>query len=118
METDEIYDLVVDAVRQGLREEAGGNDIRISKRMLAGRVVFEDGEGRVVKEIHAEALFKKVTAVREKLRVLEQKINNNGSLSAPDKAELQGYITRSYGSLTTFNFLFRDAGEGFKGTGG
>ncbi|HJN77556.1 MAG TPA: hypothetical protein QGF58_26780 [Myxococcota bacterium] len=118
METDEIYDLVVDAVRQGIREEAGGNDTRISRRMLEGRVIFEDGDGRVVKEVQAEALFKKVTGVREKLRVLEQKINNNSSLSAADKADLQAYITRSYGSLTTFNFLFREAGDSFKGTGG
>jgi len=118
METDEIYDLVVDAVRQGIREEAGGDGVHISKRMLEGKVVFEDGDGRVVKEIHAEALFKKVTGVREKLRVLEQKVNNNKSLSAADKAEIQGYITRSYGSLTTFNFLFRDPSEGFKGIGG
>lgn len=118
METDELYDLVVDAVKQGIREEAGGNDTNISRRMLEGKVVFEDGEGRVVKEIHAEALFKKVTAVREKLRVLEQKVNNNKSLSASDKAELQGYITRSYGSLTTFNFLFRNPAEHFRGAGG
>ena len=62
--------------------------------------------------------FKKVTSVRDKLRVLEQKLNAHQSLSLGEKAELQGYITRAYGSLTTFNSLFRDDEDRFKGTGG
>ena len=86
--------------------------------MVDGRVVFVDAEGRTVKETAAVALFRKVTSVRDKLRVMEQKINGNSALSATDKAELQAYLTRCYGSLTTFNFLFRDAPDRFKGTGG
>lgn len=118
METDELYDLVVDAVRTAMKEEAGGHDVRISRRMLGGTVIFQDEDGRVVKEASAEALFKKVTSVREKLRVMEQKLNNHKGLTATEKAELQGYLTRCYGSLTTFNFLFREDAERFRGSGG
>lgn len=114
MEPDELYELVVDAIREGFAEEAGGGAARISPRNVDGRVIFEDGQGRQFKEVPAQTFFKKVTAVREKLRVLEQKINNHGGLSTADKAELQTYISRSYGSLTTFNFLFRDEQDKFK----
>jgi hypothetical protein len=55
--------------------------------------------------------------VREKLRVLEQKINNHANLDAADKAELQGYLTRCYGSLTTFNALFAEKESFFVGSG-
>jgi len=70
------------------------------------------------KEIPIEAFFKKIIGVREKLRVLEQKINNNKNLSGEEKLELQGYITRCYGSLTTFNVLFASRDSQFKGSGG
>jgi hypothetical protein len=118
METDEVYDLVIDAVRQALQDEAGGGDIRISRRMAGGKVVFVDGDGRSLKEVPVEALFRKVTAVREKLRVLEQKLNNHEGLTVEDKAEVQALLSRAYGSLTTFNFLFREEREQFQGTGG
>ncbi|MFZ5479613.1 MAG: hypothetical protein ACOZNI_22800 [Myxococcota bacterium] len=118
METDELYELVIDAVRQALADEAGGGGVALAKRMIEGKVVFHDGEGRVVKEIPADAFFRKVTAIREKLRVLEQKTNNNDALTTAEKAEIQALIARCYGSLTTFNFLFRDERDQFKGTGG
>ncbi len=118
MDNDEIYDLVVDGIRQALEEFAGGDDTAIARRMLGGRVIFEGSDGRIFKEIGAGNFFKKVTSVREKLRVLEQKINNNDRLDAADKAEFQAAISRCYGSLTTFNFLFADPESGFKGTGG
>lgn len=118
MESDELYELVVDAVREALREEAGGGEIRLTSRMTEGRVIFEDSQGKVFKEIPAVQLFRKVTGVREKLRVLEQKLNNHAGLTSAEKAEMQGYITRCYGSLTTFNFLFRDDSAKFSGQGG
>lgn len=117
MERDELYELVIDAVKQGLREETGGDEVPLAKRMVGGRVIFEDSDGRRFKEIDAFSFFRKVTAVREKLRVLEQKINNTDAIGPTDRAELQGYLTRAYGSLTTFNFLFRDELDRFKGTG-
>ncbi len=118
METEELYELVIDAVRQAIADEAGGGHVALAKRMVEGQVIFQDAEGRVVKQIPVDALFKKVTSIREKLRVLEQKLNNHEGLDNADKAELQALVTRCYGSLTTFNFLFRDERDQFKGTGG
>lgn len=114
----ELYELVVDAVRQALRDEAGGGEISLSKRLVGGHVAFRDSEGRIVKEVDTFTLFRKVTAVREKLRVLEQKLNNHDALSPQEKTELQAYVSRCYGSLTTFNFLFRDEDDRFKGSSG
>ena len=118
VESDQLYELVVDAVKQAMAEEAGGHDIHIHRRMSQGEVVFRDVEGKVVKAMASTQFFKKVTSIREKLRVLEQKINSHPALTDEDKAELQGYLTRSYGTLTTFNFLFREEEDKFKGTGG
>jgi hypothetical protein len=118
METEELYELVVDAVRQAIADEAGGGRVQIHKRLAMGTVIFRDDEGRTVKEIPAPAIFQKITAVREKLRLIEQKINNNANVGAEERAEIQALLTRCYGSLTTFNFLFRDEGDKFHGTGG
>ena len=110
----DLYEMVIEAVRQALRDEAGGGGPALSRRMVGGHVAFRDRDGRVVKEVDAHTLFRKVTAVREKLRVLEQKINNLDKLDDAERSELQAYISRSYGSLTTFNFLFRDEDDKFK----
>ena len=56
--------------------------------------------------------------LRNELRVLEQKVNSQANLSAEDKATMQGYITRCYGSLTTFNILFHDERDKFVGQKG
>jgi hypothetical protein len=113
----ELYELVVDAVQQALRDEAGGGDIQLSERMVSGEILFMDDQGRRVKLVPVGSLFRKITSVREKLRVLEQKLNNHKALTDEEKAELQVYITRCYGSLTTFNFLFRHEEDRFQGTG-
>ena len=118
MDTEQIYELVVDAVKQALADEAGGGDVALHRRMVQGAIAFRDSEGKVVKEIPVPILFRKMTSIREKLRVLEQKINNDEALTDEARVEYQAYITRCYGSLTTFNFLFRDEEDKFKGTGG
>ena len=114
--SDDLYDTVYDAVRQAMADAGGGTDLRISRRLVGGAVLFRDNEGRTVKEVDTFVFFRKVTSVREKLRVLEQKLNNHPGLSPEDKAELQGGITRCYGSLTTFNFLFHDEDDKFVGS--
>ena len=116
LDTDVLYELVTEAVRDALAEGDGG-PVALSRRMVGGSVVFRDAEGRVAKEVDATVFFKKVTAGREKLRVLEQKINGHGALDHAERAELQAYVTRCYGSLTTFHFLFRDDDDRFRGSG-
>ncbi|MFT7519510.1 MAG: hypothetical protein ACI9MC_001652 [Kiritimatiellia bacterium] len=118
MNPSDMYDLVYEASRQAFREEMQGNEAAVISRMATGKVVFVDGDGRTVREVPIGSLLTKVTSVREKLRVLEQKINNHKSLNNSDRAELQVYLTKAYGSLTTFNFLFRDDDDKFQGTGG
>ena len=118
MDPDTLFDLVHEATSQAIERQQAGPALRIARRMVGGRVLFEDDQGREAKAIPVETLFKKVTAVREKLRVLEQKLNNHERLDLADKAELQDLISRAYGSLTTFNFLFEEEGQKFKGAGG
>jgi hypothetical protein len=70
------------------------------------------------KEIPIDQLFHKVVMIRDRLRMLEQKINTNSKLSDAEKVELQHYVTRCYGSLTTFNVLFKEKGDQFVGQKG
>jgi hypothetical protein len=93
-------------------------NLELGKRWLGGTLRMIPGkEDTAPKEIPIDVFFKKIVGVREKLRVLEQKINNHNSLDAADKADLQGYITRCYGSLTTFNSLFAEKASYFVGSG-
>lgn len=67
------------------------------------------------KEIPIDSFFHKITMVRDRLRVMEQKINSSKNLDEQEKIDLQQYITRSYGSLTTFNVLFKLKTQQFVG---
>lgn len=68
-------------------------------------------------EMSMERFMQKVVLMRDNLRVMEQQINSNKSLEVGEKVKLQGYITRIYGSLTSFNFMFDSDEDKFRGSG-
>ena len=104
------------ALRDVLEEELGTGRCTIARKWEGGTLILKPCDDSMQsKEIPLEVFFKKITSVREKLRVLEQKLNNNESLSCEEKAEFQTLITRAYGSLTTFNVLFREEKDRFSG---
>lgn len=70
------------------------------------------------KEIPIDDFFHKIVMLRDRLRVLEQNINSNKTLSVEEKVNIQQYITRCYGSLTTFNVLFKNKEQWFVGDRG
>ena len=67
------------------------------------------------KEIPINTFFHKIVMLRDRLRVMEKKINSSKNLDDQEKIDLQQYITRCYGSLTTFNVLFKNNSHNFKG---
>ena len=103
-------------LREVLLDELGVREIAMGDRWEGGELVLVPGrEGTQEKRIPLDVFFKKIVMVREKLRVLEQKVNGHKGLSDEDKVQLQQYITACYGSLTTFNVLFREKGDQFIG---
>lgn len=92
--------------------------VAIGSRWTGGRMVLYPGDTTLKeKEIPIESFFHKIVMVRDRLRVMEQRVNSS-TLSDEDKVNIQQYITRIYGSLTTFNILFRDKADYFIGDKG
>jgi hypothetical protein len=112
------YGLLKQALRDVLAEEEA-SPAPLAPRFRGGKLLIQPKDETLqAKEVPVEELFKKVVRVRDQLRLLEQKINGNDKLEAEERRVLQGYLTRAYGTLTTFNFLFQDKADHFRGQKG
>ncbi len=108
-----------DELMEIFREAAGEVDVPLAAKWEGGVIQLVPGKADLqAKELPIDALFHKVVMVRDRLRTLEQKLNAHPKLSDAEKVEMQQYVTRCYGSLTSFNVLFRDKGDQFVGQKG
>jgi hypothetical protein len=111
-------DPIKDALRSVLEEYGIGGVAELGGRWEGGEIIVRPAkEGLKEHHLPVDALFHKVVMIRDRLRVLEQKINANKGLSDADKVEMQQYVTRCYGSLTSLNFLFKREEDKFSGSG-
>ncbi|MEO6916374.1 MAG: hypothetical protein ABI151_12650 [Chitinophagaceae bacterium] len=93
--------------------------VPIGERWTGGTMLLQPKDkSQKPKEVPIEAFFHKIVMLRDRLRVLEQQLNAHKVLSDQDKVNLQQYITRIYGSLTTFNVLFKNKEQWFIGDKG
>jgi len=115
-------DLETKKLKQALRDVLTGyswidEDLELGSKWSGGSIIIKSADSSIKdKEIPITNFFKKIISVREKLRVLEQKINNNKNLSLEEKLEYESLITKCYGSLTTFNILFKNKESHFIGS--
>jgi hypothetical protein len=116
---DPELDRIVQAMRHVLGDHGWLDvDLELAKRWVGGTLRLIPGKDETqVKDVAIEMFLKKLVGIRDKLRVLEQRINSHPSLAPEEKLDLQGYITRCYGSLTSFNVLFSNRASWFTGQG-
>lgn len=94
----------------------GLSAVPIAERWRGGTLILEPSNKDIQsKEVPLDSFFHKIVMIRNQLRVLESKINANEKLDDAEKVEMQQYITRCYGSLTTFNVLFAEKQDRFVG---
>jgi hypothetical protein len=105
-------------LRRIIREEAGVTPVAPAERWRGGSLVLRPGTpGLQEKSIPIETFFHKIVMLRNRLRTLEQQVNAS-DLPDDAKVKLQAYVSGCYGSLTTFNVLFAEEEDQFKGSGG
>src|ERR1700743_3269458 len=93
--------------------------VALGDKWKGGVMVLQPGDKSVKsKEVPIDVFFHKIVMARDRLRVLEQQINGHKVLSDEEKVNLQQYITRIYGSFTTFNVLFKSKEQWFTGEKG
>jgi hypothetical protein len=108
--------LIKRALTEALEDEGLLGETEMGVRWAGGTMFLEPGDTTTQgKEVPLDTLFKKIVSLRNNLRVLEAKINGLDQLDHVEKVDLQQYITKCYGSLTTFNALFRDKNDQFVG---
>jgi hypothetical protein len=103
-------------LRRIIREETGLTPVAPADRWRGGQLVLRPGNGSAEKSWPIETFFHKVVMVRNRLRTLEQQVNAS-DLPDDQKVKVQSYITGCYGSLTSFNILFAEEDDQFKGAG-
>lgn len=103
-------------LRRVIREEAGVTPVVPAEKWRNGTLVLRPGNATQEKSWPIEAFFHKVVMIRNRLRTLEQQVNAT-ELPPDVKVKLQSYISGCYGSLTSFNVLFADEEDQFKGSG-
>ncbi len=105
-----------DELKEVLREAMEESDVQLAPKWEGGTILLKPGDPALQsREISIDALLHKVVMIRDRLRVLEAKLNAHDKLTDAEKVDLQQYVTRCYGSLTTFNLLFRDKSDQFAG---
>jgi len=105
------------ALRKILKEYNGIKEhVELGDKWKDGTMILKPSDSSLKsKEIPIDTFFHKIVMVRDRLRVIEQRINSSKLLGDEDKVNLQQYITRIYGSLTSFNILFKYKDDHFKG---
>ena len=113
----------LEQVEKALRNILGDHidddpEVDLGDKWLGGKLIFQPENSDLKPyEMPVETFFHKIVMVRDRLRVMEQRINSSG-MTDEEKVNLQQYITKIYGSLTSFNILFADKESGFSGSGG
>ncbi len=105
-------------LRRIIREESGLTDVIPADKWRDGQLVLRPGNAALQEKAWPiETFFHKIVMLRNRLRTLEQHINGS-ELPEDQKVKLQTYITGCYGALTSFNVLFADEDDQFRGGGG
>jgi hypothetical protein len=90
--------------------------VSLGNKWIGGKMILQPGDSSMsAKELPIDTFFHKIVMLRDRLRVLEQRINSHDKLTDEDKVNMQQYITKIYGSLTTFNVLFKHPHDQFIG---